>query len=156
MQMHEVADIVTLIGLPLALVGIGVAIAGLIFAGREGRNSRDLEASLSISEAFVGKWFIDWRNLIRESMKVRAGIPIDEDALADGYKSFAHWLNAVGLMVDSRLLARPERVLASMAPTITQMLEITKPMVAAWEGQDGLQHWRGVHIKNTQWHHSNS
>lgn len=128
--MHDVADLVTVIVLPLALMGTPVAI---IFAGPEGRTSRDLEASLSISET-VG--YVAWQNLLRESEKVRKGIQVDEEAFTVEYRSVANWRNTVGFMVDSRLLARPERVLDPNKSTIAQMLGITQLMVAAWESQD--------------------
>ena len=148
MQIHDWADRITVVGLPIAIAGIVVAVAAALSAGREGKNSRDLAASLEISLAFVGQPYIDWRNLIRAADTVRTGhkVDVDVDAMADGFKSFARWLNAVGLMIESGTMARPKKVLASMEYTIEQMLDVTRPMVAAWEKGEGLQHWRGVHV----------
>lgn len=138
-MLNEVADIVTIVGFPLAFIGISLAY-------REGRNSRDLEAALDISESFLSKFFFTWRHTVREREKLLRGEPVQEDELTDTLLNIINWLDTVGFMIDSHLLARPERVLPSMARTLRLMLEDLRPILEAYEHRDGPERWHGVRV----------
>jgi hypothetical protein len=134
-----ISEIVSIVGFPLALMGI-------FLAYRDGRNSRDLEAALTFSDAFTDRWSSDWRDAVMEIDSLqRRGAPLTED-LGDTLVDIINWLDSVGLMIDSHLLARPNRVLSPIKPSISKMFIPIMPIIAASEVSDRPDRWRGVRI----------
>jgi hypothetical protein len=138
-MLSGIAAIVSIVGFPLALVGI-------FLAYRDGSNSRDLEAALAFSDAFTDRWSSDWRNVVLEiENRQRSGAPLTED-VGDALVDIINWLDSVGLMIDSHLLARPSRVLSPIKPSISKMFNVIEPIIADSEVSDRPGRWRGVRI----------
>jgi hypothetical protein len=142
-MLEHIASLTTIVGFVLAFLAVGSAY-------REGRNSRDLAASISISESFF-RYLAVWRQ-VRDHWKAvstqkpnpELGIPFEDSAL-----DILNWLNTIGNMIDSRLLARPELVLAPEIRTLRNILKFfihdTK-MLQRFEDRDGDKYWRGVRV----------
>lgn len=132
------------------IVGFVVAFFAVRIAYREGRNSRDLAASISISESFL-RYLPLWRQ-VRDQLKAVS----TQEASPELGTLFTHpvldvlnWLNAIGNMIDSRLLARPKLVLAPEIRTLQNMLNLfirDTETLKGFEDRDGAKYWRGVRV----------
>jgi hypothetical protein len=142
-MLEHIASATTIVGFVLAFLAVGIAY-------REARNSRDLAASISISESFLRHLPV-WRQ-VRDHLEAvstqkvspELGTPFDDSAL-----DILNWLNTIGNMIDSRLLARPERVLAPEIRTLRNILKHfihDTEMLRGFEDRDGAKYWRGVRV----------
>jgi hypothetical protein len=61
--LNNASNIVQIVGFPLALLG-------LLFAWREGRNSRDLQAALALADSFRSGWEASWREALMTAEKL--------------------------------------------------------------------------------------
>jgi hypothetical protein len=137
-MLSEISDVVSIFGIPLALIGI-------LLAYRDGRNSRDLDAALVISDAFTDRWSSDLADAIIDfGDSRRKGVPPKNESV-DAAINTLGWLNSVGLMIDSQLLARPSRVVSPIKPLLTTLLNSVESIIAALEASDP-ERWRGVRI----------
>jgi hypothetical protein len=143
-MLEHIASVVTIVGFPLAFIGVWIAY-------KEGRNSRDLSAALSISDAFLEVFLPVWNEVVTEHRAVRDNTaePHVQTAWVDNVLKILNWLNAMGFTIDSHLMARPDRVLPPIVPTLRQMLDFTvreTNMLQSFEQRDGLDRWRGVRV----------
>lgn len=138
-MLTNVSDIVQIIGFSLALVAI-------FLAYREGRNSRDLQAALTFADSFSERWSAKWRNAIFQTEALqRKGLEPSEE-LTETLWDMMNWLDTVGWMIDSQMLARPGRVLGSIKPTIRRILKVVTPIMVAQEVANGPAHWHGLRV----------
>jgi hypothetical protein len=133
----DVSAIVQIVSFPLALIGI-------FLAYREGRNSRDLQAALAFAESFRGSWEGSWRKALdkAENLAQRGKEPTGE--LREELFHMLNWLDGVGCMIDSDILARPQTVLASISPQLKRAVEAAGPVLKDDEAKHRPGYWRGV------------
>ena len=136
-MLSDASNIVQVVGFPLALIAI-------FLAYREGRNSRDLQAALSIAESFRGSWEGSWRKALdrAEDLARKGRTPTGE--LREELFNILNWLDGIGWLIDSDALARPRIVLASIAPQIKRAIEVSTPLLETDEPHHEPGYWRGV------------
>jgi hypothetical protein len=136
-MLGDISDLVQLVSFPLALVGI-------FLAYREGRNSRDLQAALTFADSFGTGWERSWRRVLMQTEELtrRGEQPTEE--LAEELLNLLNWLDVIGWLIDSRVLARPQTVLASMSPQLRRALQVASPLIESGEARYGPKYWYGV------------
>ena len=55
-----------------------------------------------------------------------------------------NWLDGVGWLIDSDVLARPRTVLASIAPQVKRAIKVITPILEADEERHKSGYWHGV------------
>ena len=136
-MLSDVSNIVQIIGFPLALVGI-------FLAYREGRNSRDLQAAISFAESFRSSWEGTWRKALDKAEDLVRKDQAPTGALREELFNILNWLDSVGWLIESDVLARPRTVLASIAPQVKRAIEVTTPVLEADEAMHEPGYWHGV------------
>jgi hypothetical protein len=135
-MLSRIAEIITIVGFPLAL-------AGILLAYRDGRNSRDLDAALVISDSFTDRWSPEVQlavEAVADSQQSGVSPPGEKvDAIVNGL----NWLDSVGLMIDSHLLARPNRVVSPIKPELIKTLKSVGFIITTTEARE---RWRGAWI----------
>src|SRR5690348_7356120 len=136
-MLSDVSNIVQTVGFPLALVGI-------FLAYREGRNSCDLQAALSVAESFRGRWEGSWRKALDEADGLARKDQAPTGGLREELFNILNWLDGVGWLIESHALTRPRTVLASVAPQVKRAIVVTTPVLEADEAMHEPGYWRGV------------
>jgi hypothetical protein len=130
------AEIITIVGFPLAL-------AGILLAWLDGRHSRDLDAALVIADSFTDRWSPEVKlaiAAINDSQQRRVPPPTEK---VDVVINALDWLDSVGLMIGSNLLARPDRVVRPIKRVLISRLESVGFIITT---TDARERWRGVWI----------
>jgi hypothetical protein len=138
-MLSNVSNIVQIVGFLLALIGI-------FFAYREGRNSRDLQAALAFADSFRNSWEVSWRNALQKTEDLARRGKKPRGNLRQELYNMLNWLDVLGHMIDSDLLARPQTVLASISPQLKRAIKVASPMLETDEGIHGPEYWRGVRV----------
>jgi hypothetical protein len=133
----NLSDIVQLVGFPIALIAI-------FLAYREGRNSRDLQAALTLTESFRGSWEKSWRKALDklEDLAEKGREPVGD--LREDIFDMLNWLDGVGCLIEADMLARPHRVLATINPQLIRAIRVTAPILQADELVQAPGYWHGV------------
>lgn len=143
MGLGDWASIIAIIGFPLAIIAV-------LIAYREGRNSRDLASSISISEAFL-RYLPVWRGAVEllQPVSTNTATSQQKDLFTGSAIDILNWLNTIGIMIETHLLARPNLVLGPELRTFRQMLDFyirhTK-MLEGFEVSHGAEAWLGVRV----------
>jgi hypothetical protein len=137
----KVADLVQIVGLPMAIVAIVVAY-------REGRRSRDLQAALAFAESFRVGWEGSWGKALDDAENLAKEAEVPAGDLREQLFSLLNWLDWVGWLIDTDVLARPHIVLSSIVPQLRRALVIVLPVMEADEGRHEPGYWHGVSVLN--------
>jgi hypothetical protein len=133
----DVSNIVQIVGFPLALIGV-------FLAYREGRKSRDLQAALTFADSFRSSWETSWSKALDEAEDLarRGEQPTEE--LREQLFTMLNWLDWVGWLIDSDVLARPQTVLASIGPQLKRAMGVVMPIMEDDEARHEVGYWHGV------------
>lgn len=136
-MLNDIGDLVQIIGFPLAIVTI-------LLASRDGRNSRDLQAALACSESFLNAQDSNWRDVLNQVEHLSRKGRTPSGHLEEQFLNMLNWLDALGRIIDARMIARPRKVLASISPSVLRILKAATPLVLADDTTYGLEFWRGL------------
>lgn len=135
-MLSGIAEIITIVGFPLAL-------AGILLAYRDGRNSRDLDTALVIADSFTDRWSSEVALAVAamaDSQQRGVSPPTEKvDAVIHGLD----WLDSVGLIIGSPLLARKDQVVSPIKPGLIRTLKSVAFIITTPQGR---KRWPGVWV----------
>lgn len=138
-MLGDIADLVQIIGLPIAIVAV-------LLAYREGRRSRDLQAALAFSDTFRASWETSWDSTLQQAEELARRDEQSAGELREQLFSILNWLDWVGSLIAGGVLARPQVVLSSILPQLRRALRIIEPILTDDEARHEPGYWRGVRI----------
>jgi hypothetical protein len=138
-MLGDIADLVQMIGLPIAIVIV-------LLAYRESRKSRDLQAALAFSDAFRASWETSWDSTLQQTEELARRDEQPTGELREQLFSILNWLDWVGSLIGGDVLARPQVVLSSILPQLRRALLIIEPILTDDEARHEPGYWRGVRI----------
>ena len=136
--LEQVATLVSLIGVPIALIGLWLS-------ARQSANARDLQVILEMAEAFRKRWEHSWRDTLNalEDIPEDERIDLDREMRSDLY-NLLNWIDWLGVIVKTRMLNNPDAILSTVGPQIRRAIELARPIISRHEKEHGADYWGGL------------
>ena len=136
-QIGIVADVVTIIGFPLALLGLWLA-------ARRAAKDRSLAVTLSLIDSFRSGWERSWGGLLRR-LEAQGGL--SETTSAEDRRELFYilnWIDWLGCFIADGSLRNPQLIFDALGPHLQRAIAIGEAELKQGEAQHGTKHWRGV------------
>ncbi len=127
----------------IQVIGLPVAIIGLLINTRNSARSRDLQVILSLTEQFWINWSERWRAISRK-VEEHEGIEELDQKEKDDLVDLFNFLDHIGRLAMSGHIRDGKALNAAISPVVSRTLLHSGPLIAAYRKEDGSEVFRGL------------
>ncbi len=127
----------------IQMIGLPVALIGLLINTRNSARSRDLQVILSLTEQFWLNWSERWRAISRKVEKFEGEEELNQEE-KDDLVDLLNFLDHIGRLAMSGHIRDGKALNAAIAPVVRRTLLLSSPIIDSYRKEDGPEVFRGL------------